>query len=94
MAGSVVRTSITRPDFGSSDMRGEFQARAGAVENPVVIVAAAELDLLVICVDALADGVGLAEIEGRAVDFAQLAGGDQAGIDGREAVRVDGEDMI
>src|SRR5579863_2433688 len=57
------------PRFRIADPCGKFQAAAGAVENPVVIVAAAELDLFVIGGNALADRVGLAKIERRAVYF-------------------------
>ena len=43
-----------------------------------MVVAAAELELRVVCVDACADGRGLAEVERRAFDRPQLAGRDQA----------------
>ena len=85
---------MTRPDFGSLTRAANSSPAPVRFENPIVIVAAAEFELLIVCADALADGVRLAEIEGRAVHFAKLAGGDQAGVDGREPAGVDGEDMI
>ena len=54
-----------------------------------MVVAAAKLQLLVVLADARADGGGVGEIEGRARDGAQLAGGNEACVDGREAVGED-----
>ena len=54
-----------------------------------MVVAFAELDLLIVGIDARADGGGLGEIERRAGDGLQFAGGDQVGVHGGEAVGID-----
>src|ERR1019366_789156 len=69
---------------GPFDARRESEARAFAIDHPIVVVAMAELELFVVLVGARADGGGLGEIEGRAGDGLELAGGDQAGIDRSE----------
>src|SRR5579875_3324803 len=66
----------------------------GAVDDKVVVVADAELELLVGLVDALSDAGGPGEIEGRSLDAAQLAGGNQVGVDGRKAIGIEGDDVI
>lgn len=68
--------------------------RGLAVEDPVVVVARAVAQLLVVGADALADGVRLAEVEGRARDVGDLSGGDQHRIDRRGVAGIDGHDVV
>ena len=66
------------PGLRLVDSRREGQRASAAGQNEVVIVAAAELELLVVLVDPGADGRRLAEIERRPFHAAQLAGRDQS----------------
>src|ERR1700758_4866854 len=66
--------------------RRQREAVAFAVDDPVVVVAVAEDDLFVRVVDAGADPGGSGEIERRALDRAEFAGGDEVLIDRGEAV--------
>ncbi len=97
IAGVELHAGLRGQDFQNAaagrllDTYGEAQALP--VQNPVVIVAVAELQLLIIRFDALADRDRLAEIEWRAGDGAKLAGGDERGVDPRETVGMDGDDV-
>ena len=72
--------------------RDDAPERAGvAVEHPVVVVALAVRDLLVLRVDAGADRGGGAEVERRALHRPQLAGRDEGGVDRREPVGLDAD---
>ena len=59
-----------------------------------MVVTAAEFQLLVGAVDSLSDGVRLAEIERSALDFTQLAGRDQGGVHGGEAIGVEHDSVF
>ena len=78
-----------RPDVVSVTRTASRSVPACAVEDEVVVVALAELDLLVVGVDARADGSRLAEVERRARDRPQLAGRDQRRVHRRVPVGVD-----
>src|ERR1019366_4181653 len=60
-----------------------------AVEHPIVIVTAAQLDLFVVGVDACAHNLGLAEIERCAGYRSEDTGRNQAGVYGTLPVGVD-----
>src|SRR2546427_663919 len=77
--------------YRSDERRRGDQAGALAIEDPVVIVAAREGELLVACADARADRRRLPEVHRRPRDSAQLAGRDETGADGREAARAQGK---
>src|SRR5256712_12591319 len=77
--------------YRSDERRRGDQAGALAMEDPVVIVAAREGELLVACADARADRRRLPEVHWRPRDSAQLAGRDETGADGREAARAQGK---
>src|ERR1035441_6040845 len=64
------------------------------VDYPVVIVAAAELKLLVVLADARANGRWRPEVKGRAVHRLQLTRRDQRAVHGRELVRRDRDLVI
>ena len=70
------------------------QRRRGAIQHPVVIVPAAVPDLRIVGVDPRADARRPAEIERRAVDRRELAGGNQRGVHRRETIGVDRQSMI
>src|SRR5215475_11519462 len=86
---------LGRPDFHSPGrlriiyLRRLTQYSGLAVDDEVVVVAAAELQLLVVLIDARADRRGLCEVERRAFDAPQFACRDQSRVDRREAVGVD-----
>ena len=61
----------------------------GTVQHEVVIVAPAELELLIVLIDARANRGGLAKVERSPVDFAELAGGNQRGVDRCKAIGID-----
>ena len=67
---------------------------ATGVQHEVVVVAFAVVQLLIFRANALADGVGLAEIEWRAFHGLQLAGRNQTRVHWSEAVRHHGQDML
>ena len=71
------------------DSRGAAQAAGRAVQHPVVIVAAAVLQLRIRLIDARADRGRLAEIERRAFNRRELARRNQRRIDRRVAIGVD-----
>src|SRR5271168_5100596 len=76
--------------FGVEESNYQNRLRASvAVENPIVVVALAKFQLFVVECDARTDGRGLAKIERSAGDGTQLAGRDQAFIDGSELLRRD-----
>ena len=68
--------------------RGRGVARR-PVHNEIVVVAAAEPDLLVVAIDPRTDCHGLAEVKRRAGHIAQFAGRDQSLVYRREAVGVE-----
>jgi len=76
--------------LGVDHAGGRAERAATVIEDEVVIVAAAQPELLLGLGDALADGVRGAEVEGGPLDAAELVGGDEAGVHRGEAVRVDG----
>ena len=88
MPGSVVEISIVRPVFGSTTRAAGARPLPLARQHEVVIVAAAQLELRMVAVDALADGRLAPEVERRALDRGQLAGRNLVRVDRRVAVRV------
>src|SRR5690348_3289907 len=60
-----------------------------AIQDEIVVVALAEFELLVVVIDARADGRGFAKIEGSACDIFEFSGGNEGGVDGGELIRVD-----
>ena len=68
---------------------------AGIAENfPVMVIAALEVQRVVVFVDVPANGLGAAEIHGGAGDAAQLAGGDIFGIVGVEETSGEGQNLV
>ena len=78
---------------GIGDDDGRFGEGVRSVEDPVVVVAAGELELLVLVVDAGADGGRGAEVEGSAGHGRQIAGGDELVVGGSVFGGVDLEDV-
>src|SRR5690606_26321983 len=73
------------------DAGRELESVAVAVQHVVVVVPAAELDLLVVGIDAGPDRGLRAEIERCAFDARELARRNERSIDGRVAIRIDRE---
>ena len=98
IAGVELQPGLRRRDIERSaalrilELRGVTQPRV-AIQDPVMVVALAVLDLLVIRVDARADRGRLAEVERRAVDGCELAGRNQPCIHRRVAIGVERQDM-
>src|SRR5260370_23487064 len=76
------------PAGGLLDARGQARPCAILIEHPVVIVALAELQFVVIPFHARTNRRRLTEIERRAAHRAQFSRWNQAGVDRREAVGV------
>src|SRR6266508_358617 len=73
------------------DARGVTERPRRSVDHPVVIVAGAVAELRMVRVDAGANRDRLAEVEWRAINRRELARGNERGIEGREAVRIERE---
>src|SRR5262245_50078377 len=67
---------------------GQRQLRVAFIQYVVVIVATTKNQLIIVLVDAGADGRRRAEIHGRAFDTSQLAGRNQSLVHWSESVRV------
>ena len=65
-----------------------------AEDLPVVVIAALELQRLIVHADVLGNGLGAAEIHGGARHTSQLAGGDILGIIGIEEPAGDGQQLL
>ena len=78
---------------GSWTRGQQVELAVGLGEHPVVVVALAELELLVVLVDAGADGGGLAEVKRRAVHGRQFAGRDQGAVHRGVSVGGDHDDV-
>ena len=63
-------------------------------ENPVHVVAVAELELVVISIDTLADDVRLTEIVRRTLDGAKLTGRNQTLVRRRDVVTLDRQHVV
>ena len=74
------------------DFGGFLHGSGWATEDPIMVVAVGDLELVVRGIDALADGGGFAKIE-RSSGDGRDAGGDEAGVDGSVAVGGNGEDV-
>ena len=59
------------------------------IQNPIVVITYAKLQLLVVRADPGVDRRGLAEVERRSGYGSELPGGDHAGVNRRVAVGVD-----
>ena len=93
ISGVKLDAGFGGPDFhdtaggGLDDARGKkFLVAGGHAQDKVVVVTTAEFYLLIVGIDARADGGGFAKVEGRAGDVAQLSSRNQAGIHGSELV--------
>jgi len=90
---------LAREDFhhptasGSHQARGQRQPFPVSPEDPVVVVAVADRELRIFGPKVSADGLGLGEVHGRALDRPHFSGRDQAGVNWGEGVRVDGQQM-
>ena len=82
----MVLTSSVLPLTGSCRVAAGRSVPAFAAEHEVVVVAAHEVKLLVVCAEALPDGVRAAEVERRALHFGEFAGRNRLGIDRREVL--------
>src|SRR5262252_1064457 len=100
VADVKLHARLGRPDFHHparrwfGDLRRLTQYSGLAVHDEVVVVAAAEFQLLVVLVDARADRRRLRKVERRAFDASQFAGRDQSRVDWCEAVGVDRQLMV
>ena len=100
IAAVELDAGFLRPHFqgpARSGLRDDGRERELAgliVEHPVVIVAAGELQLFLWRVDALADTVRVREVERRAGDAGEFAGGDKAGIHRGEPAGVELQDVV
>src|SRR5215468_2787338 len=79
---------------GIGEACGEAQLVCRLVEDVVVVIARAELQLFVAFVDPRADTGRPREVQGRALDGPQLTGGNRRRVDRREAVGVDRQIVI
>lgn len=75
--------------LGVSDDRRQMQLARLAVEHPVVVVTAGQLELLVVVVDPRANDLGFAEVERRAGYWSQFAGRNQRRVNGSKPVGGD-----
>ena len=97
IAGIELNCRFGRKDFhhspavGLAYPGGQRQALVFAVDYKGVIVSTPQLQLLIIVIDARADGRGPSEIQGRALDRAQFSGRNQGRVNRRETVGVDHE---
>ena len=91
MPGSVVETSSARPLPGSISRAAWRSPRP--VQHPVVIVSASTAQLHSVAVNARTDHGRRPEIEWRVFHRRDDPGGDERGVDRREAVAVYGEDV-
>src|ERR1700720_2189178 len=73
--------------------RGQSRAVVFPVDHEVVIVSASYQQLFIVIVDASANRGGLGEVQGRSLDGADLAGGDQRLVHRSEAVCVERQMM-
>ena len=90
----MVETSSTRPLVGSYMRAARTRSFALPVDNPVVVVAVTENQLLIVIVDASPDSGRRSEIHRRSLDRPKFARGDQSLIDRRKTVRVQREFVI
>src|SRR5438067_11801489 len=79
---------------GFFDSRSQCRSRAVFVQDPVMIVALTELQLLVILFDASANTGRSSKIEGRSAYGTQISGWNQPGIDGGVAVGIQSNEMV
>src|SRR5262245_2637593 len=100
VADVKLHARLGRPDFHHAarrrlgDLRRLTQYSSLAVDDEVMVIAAAELQLLVVLIDARADRRLLREVEGRAFDASQFSGRDQSRVNRGEAVSVDRQLMV
>lgn len=86
----MVYTSIVRPLTGSWSLAAKRELTfLGLVQNVAVVVAGAVLELLVVVVDAFADGVRSAEVERCALNFQNLSRRYAGVVDGQEEVGIE-----
>src|SRR5271157_4316114 len=85
LVGQYLKHAASRRFVG---FRGHGDLLAVAVEHPVLIVAARQLQLLVVRIDTRANGCLLQEVKRSARDRGQFAGGNQVGVDRRVAVGI------
>lgn len=90
----VIGERIDADDEQLKNGRGYDMNWVLARENPVHVVTAAVLELLVVGIDTLADHVRLAEIERRALDGAYLARGNQTLVGGGDGIGLDGQHIV
>ena len=79
---------------GAAAVGGGQDGGGVGIDLKIVVVAALELQALVIGVDILADGLCLAEVEGSTLGVALLAGGDVGGVAGAEIAAGDGQQLL
>src|SRR5690349_2808846 len=79
--------------FWFINARGQAQLSQWFVNNPVLVIAAADLDLLVCLVDSGANSGRRSEIKRGPVHWSQLAGWDLAAVSGRELIGLNHHDV-
>ncbi len=73
---------------GDGFLHSSRELNAGSIQHPIVVVALAQVQLLIVRGDPRADGLGLSKVERRSRDVTQFASRNQSGIDRREPIRV------
>ena len=95
IAGIELNAGAVGMDFHSATGKGIMKDGTGvAVDFPVVVITALQMQRFIISTNVLPDGLGAAEIHRGAFDTAQFAGGDILGIVGIEEPAGNGEDLI
>ena len=95
VAGIELDAGAIGEDAHTAAGNGVGQSGAGVGGDfPVVIVAALEIQRVVISIDVLADGLGLTEVHGGAFNVPQLAGGDAFCIVGSEVTAGESQQLV
>ena len=76
---------------GATGIRVTQNGTGGAENLEIVVVTGLQVQAFVICADVAVDGLGLAEVEGCALNLAQFTGGNVGGIVGIEETAGNGQ---
>ena len=95
IAGIELNAGAVGMDFHGAAGKGIMKDGTGvAVDFPVVVITALQMQRFIISTNVLPDGLGAAEIHRGAFNTAQFAGGDILGVVRIEEPAGDGEDLI
>jgi len=81
-------------DFGHSTQRDVSIGDLVAIDDPGVVVASGNLELLVLGIDARSDGSGSPKVKGSSLDGSEFSRGNERGIHGNELVCKDLHGMV